>query len=58
MQDTLKTVGVGLSGNIIAGLGVLPDILSVAVGIVTFIYVILKIKKEVYYAKERKEGSN
>ena len=58
MQDTLRTVAVGLSGNIVAGIGILPDIMSVAVGLATLIYIIFKINKEVYYAKERKKGDS
>ena len=46
MTDTLKTTAVGVTSATTIGLGVLPDIISVAVGVVTFLYFIIKIKKE------------
>lgn len=46
MEDTLKTSAVGLTGSALTGLGILPDIVSVAVGIVTIIYLLVKIHKE------------
>ena len=33
MEDTLKTSAVGISGSALTGLGILPDVVSVAVGI-------------------------
>jgi hypothetical protein len=48
MEDSLKTVGVGMTGAAITGLGILPDVTSVLVGIVTIIYLGIKIYKELY----------
>lgn len=46
LEDTLKTSIVGLTGSAITGLGILPDIVSVAVGVVTIVYLLVKIKVE------------
>ena len=46
MTDTLKTTAVGVGSAATISLGVLPDLVSVAVGIVTFLYFVIKIKKE------------
>jgi hypothetical protein len=46
MSDTLRTSGVGVAGTAVAGLGILPDIVSVAVGIVTIVYLFVKIGNE------------
>tara|TARA_R110000796_G_scaffold32106_1_gene84352 strand:+ start:209 stop:388 length:180 start_codon:yes stop_codon:yes gene_type:complete len=46
MEDTLKTSVVGLTGSALTGLGILPDIVSVAVGIVTIVYLLVKIHTE------------
>ena len=46
MTDTLKTTAVGATSVAAMELGVMPDIVSMAVGIVTFLYFIIKIKKE------------
>ena len=46
MEDTLKTSAVGLTGSALTGLGILPDIVSVAVGIVTIVYLLVKIHTE------------
>ena len=46
MADTLKTTAVGITSATAISLGVLPDMVSVAVGIVTFFYFVIKIKKE------------
>ena len=48
MEDSLKTVGVGMAGAAITGLGILPDVTSVLVGIVTIVYLGIKIYKELY----------
>ena len=47
MGDTLKTTALGGASAAVIGLGVLPDIISVCVGIVTIIYFVLKIKNEI-----------
>ena len=46
MTDTLKTTAVGATSVAAMELGILPDMVSLAVGIVTFLYFIIKIKKE------------
>jgi|TARA_Y100000401_G_scaffold40697_1_gene30939 hypothetical protein len=46
MTDTLRTTAVGVGSAAAISLGVLPDLVSVAVGVVTFIYFLIKIKKE------------
>jgi hypothetical protein len=46
MEDTLKTSAVGVTGSALTGLGILPDIVSVAVGIVTIVYLLVKIRAE------------
>ena len=46
MEDTLKTSAVGISGSALTGLGILPDVVSVAVGIVTIVYLLVKIRAE------------
>ena len=46
MTDTLKTTAIGVTSATAISLGVLPDLVSVAVGIVTFLYFVIKIKKE------------
>ena len=48
MEDSLKTVAVGMTGAALTGLGMLPDLTSVLVGIVTIIYLCIKIYKELY----------
>ena len=46
MTDTLRTTAVGVGSAAAISLGILPDLVSVAVGVVTFIYFLIKIKKE------------
>ena len=46
MEDTLKTTALGVGSASLVGLGILPDIVSVLVGVVTFIYFIIKIYNE------------
>ena len=48
MIDSLKTVAVGMTGAALTGLGILPDVTSVLVGIVTIIYLCIKIYKELH----------
>jgi|TARA_R110000751_G_scaffold57245_2_gene121595 hypothetical protein len=52
MDDTLKTTAMGLGSAGVVGLGVLPDVMSVAVGAVTFIWFCIRIWKEL-----KKEGA-
>jgi len=46
MQDTLKTVGVGAGGSTIGFLGWFPELVSAVVGLITLVYLVLKIKNE------------
>ena len=46
MEDTLKTTAIGVTATGAISLGVLPDIVSVAVGVVTIVYFLIKIKNE------------
>ena len=47
MQDTLKTTAAATGGFWLSMWEMLPDIVSLAIGILTLVYLILKIKKEV-----------
>ena len=53
MDDTLKTSVVGISGSALTGLGILPDIVSVAVGLVTIVYLLIKIQTELTKNEEK-----
>ena len=44
--DTLKTSGIGIGGFWLSLWNVLPDIVSLLVGIATLVYLLIKIKKE------------
>ena len=46
MIDTLKTGGAGTSAYALTIWGILPDLISMAIGITTLVYLIVKIKKE------------
>ena len=52
MEDTLKTSAVGIAGSALTGLGILPDIVSVAVGLVTIVYFLVKISSELENKKK------
>lgn len=45
-MDTVRTSAVGVTGSAVTGLGILPDAVSVIVGIVTIIYLFIKIGNE------------
>jgi len=47
MEDTLKTTIAGTGGFWLSMWELLPDLVSLAIGIATLIYLILKIRKEV-----------
>ncbi len=53
MEDSLKTSVVGITGSALTGLGILPDIVSVAVGLVTIVYLLIKIQTELTKNKEK-----
>ena len=46
MLDTLRTAGTGIGGFWLSMWNVLPDIVSLAVGLTTLTYMIIKLKKE------------
>ena len=46
LMDTLRTSAVGVTGSAVTGLGILPDAMSILVGIVTIIYLFVKIGNE------------
>ena len=46
MIDTLKTTSTGIGGFWLSMWNVLPDIVSLAVGLTTLAYMIIKITKE------------
>ena len=46
MQDTLKTVSVGLGGTWITGLNWFPALVSLLVALATLVYMCIKIVKE------------
>ena len=46
MEDTLKTTAAGTGGFWLSMWEMLPDLVSLAIGIATLIYLILKIRKE------------
>ena len=46
MEDTLKVTASGTCGFWLSMWEMLPDLVSIAIGIATLIYLILKIRKE------------
>ena len=46
MIDTLKTEGIGIGGWWLSISGWLPEVVSLAVGIATLVYLVVKIRKE------------
>ena len=63
--DTLKTTAVGFSGHLASRWDMLPDIVSIAVGGITIVYLVLKVWltiKELKNAKktrpEKRKKSN
>jgi len=44
--ETLKTESIGISGWWLSVSGWLPELVSLSVGIATFVYLIVKIRKE------------
>jgi len=58
LLDTLRTTTVGFSGHMVSKWEALPDMVSVAVGVTTILYLIVKIRltiKELSYAPKRKK---
>ena len=46
VDDTLKTTVTGVGSATVVGMGWLPDVISVVVGVTTMIYLIMKIRKD------------
>ena len=46
MIDTLKTVGAGTGAYALTIWSILPDLISMGIGIMTLVYLGIKIKKE------------
>ena len=46
MEDTLKTTAAGTGGFWLSMWEMLPDLVSLAIGVATLVYLILKIRKE------------
>lgn len=46
MEDTLKTVTVGISGSMVSWMEVLPPLFSALGALATLVYMIIKIHKE------------
>jgi hypothetical protein len=46
MQDTLKTSIVGLGGSCIGFMDWFPEVVSVCVGVITLVYMCIKVYKE------------
>ena len=46
MEDTLKTTAAGTGGFWLSMWEMLPDLVSLAIGVATLLYLILKIRKE------------
>ena len=46
MEETLKTTGAGMGGFWLSHWSWLPEVVSLAVGIATLVYLITKIRKE------------
>ena len=46
MEETLKTTGAGIGGFWLSLWSWLPEVVSLAVGIATLIYLVIKISKE------------
>ena len=56
--DTLRTVAIGAGSTIVRSFDYLSNSLDLLVGIATLIFLLFKIKKEIFYAKERKGRRN
>ena len=46
MVDTLKTASIGMGGTLVSCLGWFPELVSIAAGISTAVYMCIKIYKE------------
>tara|TARA_R110001583_G_scaffold31452_4_gene107560 strand:+ start:2109 stop:2270 length:162 start_codon:yes stop_codon:yes gene_type:complete len=53
MEDTLKISLIGMAGTAASGLGVFPDIVSFGVGVLTAVYLVIKIGNELNKKENR-----
>lgn len=56
--DTLKTASVGFSGHLLSRWDYLPDMVSIAVGITTIVYLVLKIILTIKELRDAKDNKN
>tara|TARA_Y100000593_G_scaffold83824_1_gene158284 strand:- start:3709 stop:3882 length:174 start_codon:yes stop_codon:yes gene_type:complete len=54
MEDTVRTAGVGVGGIWATMWEFLPELIRLLIGIVTLIYMVIKVKKELTDGKTRK----
>ena len=54
--DTIRTTAVGFSGHLVSKWEYLPDMVSVAVGVLTMLYLALKIYLTIQELKDAKES--
>ena len=53
--DTIRTVAIGAGSTVVRSFDYLSNSLDLMVGLATLIFILFKIKKEIFYAKYRKE---
>ena len=58
MVDTIRTVAIGAGSTVVRSFDYLSNSLDLMVGLTTLIFLLYKIKKEIYDAKERKWRRN
>ena len=56
MIESVKTTTAGISGMLITWMEWLPMAVRVLVGLATFVYIIVKIVREIKLMKENKDG--
>lgn len=59
MVDSLKTASVGTSSLLVQCLTFIPEMIRIAVAVATLVYLIIKIRRELYEQRANKQsGSN
>tara|TARA_R110002110_G_C13360677_1_gene709413 strand:- start:792 stop:962 length:171 start_codon:yes stop_codon:yes gene_type:complete len=53
MEDSLKTIGIGAGGTVVTWMQWLPDVVRVLVGLMTILYMGIKIYKELRNDSEK-----
>lgn len=51
LLDTIKTSSVGIATIQVTCWDILPDVISICVGVATFVYLIIKIRNEIWVKK-------